>query len=139
MILVVNAGSSSLKLALFTESLRQTLATAVTEIGAAARLAHAGHSSPVHAPTQAAALQALLIAAIHGLAVLAPTLPQTASFDTAFHATNPPEVTRYALPDIPPPRACADDYAICNDRLQRPFAQRFTTKAILQESARSDI
>lgn len=39
------------------------------------------------------------LAAIEALAGLAPDLPQFASFDTAFHATNPEVTRRYALPD----------------------------------------
>ena len=38
------------------------------------------------------------LAAITTLARLAPDLPQTATFDTAFHATNPEVAARYALP-----------------------------------------
>lgn len=38
------------------------------------------------------------LAAIRAVALLAPGLPQTVSFDTGFHAANPPEATRYALP-----------------------------------------
>ena len=39
------------------------------------------------------------LVAIEALAGLAPDLPQFASFDTAFHATNPEVARRYALPD----------------------------------------
>jgi acetate kinase len=38
------------------------------------------------------------LAAIRALQTLAPDLPQYASFDTAFHATNPDVATRYAVP-----------------------------------------
>jgi acetate kinase len=38
------------------------------------------------------------LSAIRAIAELAPALPQFASFDTAFHATNPEEALRYALP-----------------------------------------
>jgi acetate kinase len=38
------------------------------------------------------------LAAIRALQTLAPNLPQYASFDTAFHATNPDVATRYAIP-----------------------------------------
>ncbi len=38
------------------------------------------------------------LAAIETLAKLAPELPQFASFDTAFHTTNPDVATRYAIP-----------------------------------------
>lgn len=46
--------------------------------------------APLHNPAN--------LAAIETLARLAPGLPQTASFDTAFHATNPDVATRYAVP-----------------------------------------
>jgi len=38
------------------------------------------------------------LAAIDALATIAPQLPQFASFDTAFHTTNPDVATRYAIP-----------------------------------------
>ncbi|MDJ0824044.1 MAG: acetate/propionate family kinase [Rhodobacter sp.] len=40
------------------------------------------------------------LAAIEALAEAAPDLPQFASFDTAFHATNPDVATRYAIPKM---------------------------------------
>lgn len=40
------------------------------------------------------------LAAIDALADLAPDLPQFASFDTSFHATNPEVATRYAIPKM---------------------------------------
>ncbi len=40
------------------------------------------------------------LAAIEALAAVAPDLPQFASFDTAFHATNPKVATRYAIPKM---------------------------------------
>ncbi len=40
------------------------------------------------------------LAAIEALAEIAPDLPQFASFDTAFHATNPDVATRYAIPKM---------------------------------------
>jgi len=40
------------------------------------------------------------LAAIDVLAELAPGLPQYASFDTSFHATNPEVATRYAIPKM---------------------------------------
>ena len=150
LILVLNAGSSSLKAATFTTDLVETDTISVSEIGPNARLTHRGLTEPTNAPTHAAALTLILqtlgpktyIAAAHrivhggpnltapahlipailaeiescaalaplhnppalnairALQTLMPTLPQTASFDTAFHATNPPEATRFALPDI---------------------------------------
>ncbi len=39
------------------------------------------------------------LAAVEALAALAPDLPQFASFDTAFHATNPPVARRFAIPE----------------------------------------
>jgi acetate kinase len=39
------------------------------------------------------------LAAIDRISALMPDLPQCASFDTAFHATNPEVALRYALPD----------------------------------------
>ncbi|CTQ55569.1 Acetate kinase [Roseibium album] len=39
------------------------------------------------------------LSAIYALQQVAPELPQTASFDTAFHATNPELARRYAIPD----------------------------------------
>ncbi|MCP3970274.1 MAG: acetate/propionate family kinase [Rhodobacteraceae bacterium] len=38
------------------------------------------------------------LAAIEALTAVAPELPQFASFDTAFHSTNPDVATRYAIP-----------------------------------------
>jgi acetate kinase len=46
--------------------------------------------APLHNPAN--------LAAIRALADLAPDLPQFASFDTGFHATNPEVAWRYALP-----------------------------------------
>ncbi len=40
------------------------------------------------------------LAAIRALAAIAPELPQFASFDTSFHATNPDVATRYAIPKM---------------------------------------
>ena len=152
-LLVLNAGSSSVKFMLFGADDAVLLAGAVTEIGGAARLACADRSGPVAAPDHAVAIAAILAAlagaghppvsltacahrVVHGGARLtaptrltpaviaeiaacvplaplhnpanlagiramqaaAPDLPQTASFDTAFHATNPPEATAYAIP-----------------------------------------
>lgn len=58
---------------------------ALTEIAACSALA------PLHNPHQ--------LAAIRALSDLAPELPQYASFDTAFHATNSAVARRYAIPD----------------------------------------
>ena len=158
-ILVVNAGSSSLKLALFDAGLKPVLNASVSEIGGASRLRAGGAARPCPAPDHEAALAAMLreferrghglgrqgsgglaaaghrvvhggrrltapcridaeslaqieacvplaplhnppsLAAIRALARIAPDLPQTASFDTAFHAGNPEEALRYALPE----------------------------------------
>jgi acetate kinase len=46
--------------------------------------------APLHQPHN--------VAAIRALKARLPTLPQVACFDTAFHATQPPEATRFALP-----------------------------------------
>ena len=158
-VLVVNAGSSSIKLAVFSAASEPLLYTAVTRIGPEALLSIAGTGRSVAATDHPAALSVLLtavaeqgfplagfaaaghrvvhggpdltapcrvtpatlaaitacipqaplhnphnLAAIRALAVLAPDLPQTTSFDTAFHATNPPEAIRFALPDEPATR-----------------------------------
>ncbi|MDH3264473.1 MAG: acetate kinase [Paracoccaceae bacterium] len=152
-ILVVNAGSSSLKVKLFSEGMAEIDSAAVSEIGGAARLAASGREEPRDAPDHDAAamlifaalaarghgvetlaaagnrvvhggrrltqpcrltpetlaeIEALVplaplhnpanLAGIRALARLAPGLPQTASFDTAFHATNPEVALRYAIP-----------------------------------------
>lgn len=154
MLLVVNAGSSSVKIALFDDHLAQVLAGSVTEIGgkgelkvgattyacevddhraafrlllneisafgqplsglraAAHRVVHGGRDlvapcrltkaviseieasvplAPLHNPANLTGIQAL--------AELLPDLPQYASFDTAFHATNSEVSVRYALPN----------------------------------------
>ncbi len=157
MILVVNAGSSSIRLALFDASLAEHLTASVSEIGGSGELrlgpGNRPDRHPVSAPDHEAALTLLLealtraghpvtsltaaahrvvhggtrltaptpltpdtiaaieaciplaplhnpanLAAIHALAHLAPDLPQFASFDTAFHATNPEVATTYPLP-----------------------------------------
>ncbi len=151
--LVINAGSSSIKFALFHSDLTRTLAGSVTEIGGAAELRLGNATSSVNAADHDAALGVIFtslakagvtikeltvaghrvvhggelltapvrvtsevldelgginslaplhnphnLAAIEALARMAPDLPQVACFDTAFHATNPPVATRYALP-----------------------------------------
>ena len=138
MLLVVNAGSSSLKLAVFDADLRQmaqaraerigaggaanhleALQSGLSEMGIAAqdlraaahRVVHGGAGltsacrvtpevlaeidacaslAPLHNPANLMGIQAL--------ADIAPDLPQYASFDTAFHASNPALATTYALP-----------------------------------------
>lgn len=132
MLLVVNAGSSSVKLALFDggemraahnvagldaggheAALMQGMAALGSPaISAAAhRVVHGGEgltatqaiSDQVLAQITAAAALAPLhnpanLACIHAIARLYPHLPQYAAFDTAFHATIPPEEYRYAIP-----------------------------------------
>lgn len=152
-ILVINAGSSSVKAALFDADLTERASATAEEIGGASRLTVGDARAPADLPDHHAALAAILAAfaraghpldgvtaaahrvvhggaaltapcritpavlaaidacvplaplhnpanltAIRALADLAPHLPQYASFDTAFHATNPPVALRYALP-----------------------------------------
>lgn len=138
MLLVVNAGSSSLKLAVFDAALHQVaqaraerigtggaadhveaLGAGLAEMGIAARdLRAAGHrvvhgGADLTAPCRVTAAVEDGVAAcatlaplhnpanlmgIRALRRLAPDLPQYASFDTAFHASNPALATTYALP-----------------------------------------
>ena len=134
MLLVVNAGSSSLKLAVYDQALQRVaqarqeriaaggheaaLRDGMAEIGlpvsafsaAAHRVVHGGSKltascridSMVTAQIEACSPLAPLhnpanLSGIRALAALAPDLPQYASFDTAFHATNPEVAQRYAL------------------------------------------
>ncbi len=133
MLLVVNAGSSSVKVALF-DGLDEVRRGQVAEIGtgghraalegllaegfgagmtaAAHRVVHGGAAltgtmrvdaavlagieacvtlAPLHNPANLAGIRALMD--------LTPGLPQFASFDTGFHATNPEVARRYAVPD----------------------------------------
>ncbi len=133
MLLVVNAGSSSVKVALF-DGLDEVRRGQVPEIGtgghraalegllaegfgagmtaAAHRVVHGGAAltgtmrvdaavlagieacvtlAPLHNPANLAGIRALMD--------LTPGLPQFASFDTGFHATNPEVARRYAVPD----------------------------------------
>jgi len=153
MILVLNAGSSSLKSALFAPDLTLLHTAHVAEIGGTSRLTTGGTTAQAQAPDHDTALRLILqaladagrpvarltaaahrvvhggadltapvlltparlariaaatplaplhnpanLACIHAMQALAPALPQTASFDTAFHATNPAVATTYALP-----------------------------------------
>jgi len=153
MILVVNAGSSSIKIAVFDDGLGERLSGIADGIGGSGRLRIGDMSEAREFADHDSALRALLsgldqagyplsrlraaahrvvhggteitapvritpevvaaidrcaalaplhnphnLAAIETLARLAPDLPQTASFDTAFHATNPEVALRYALP-----------------------------------------
>lgn len=137
MLLVVNAGSSSVKLALY-DGLELAAKASVDRIGAggpaghaeamaeglaamkvpaadltaaAHRVVHGGSafraphrvSPKVLAGIEACAPLAPLhnpanLLGIRAVARLSPDLPQYASFDTAFHATNPEVATTYALP-----------------------------------------
>lgn len=154
MILVLNAGSSSLKAALFHPDLTPALTASVAEIGGASQLTIHSTKTAAPAPDHKTALNLILaaltaanypltlitaaahrivhggatlttpvkltpaivaeiracsplaplhnpanLAAIDALSHLAPTLPQYASFDTAFHATIPAVGTTYALPE----------------------------------------
>jgi len=153
MILVVNAGSSSIKVAVFDGGLAELLSGIAEGIGSAGRLKIGDTADAQDFPDHESALRAVLsgldatgypltrfraaahrvvhggteitepvritpdtiaaigrcaalaplhnphnLAAIDTLARLAPDLPQTASFDTAFHATDPEVALRYALP-----------------------------------------
>lgn len=132
MLLVVNAGSSSVKVAMYV-GLTQIRKAQIGEIGpgghraalealladgfsagmtaVAHRVVHGGARliracrldaevlaeiagcvplAPLHNPAN--------LSAIRALAEIAPDLPQYASFDTGFHATNPDVALRYALP-----------------------------------------
>ena len=135
MLLVVNAGSSSIKLAVFDADLREVARAQLAEIAqggqssalteglrhvgvtvadltaAAHRVVHGGAGLTKACrvdPHVLAALEACVplaplhnpanLMGIRAVATLAPDLPQFASFDTAFHATNPDVATRYAIP-----------------------------------------
>lgn len=153
MILVLNAGSSSLKAELFAPDLSSLFTAQVSEIGGAstlragerreaamapdhdaalalilAAMSAAGHAPAsltaaahrvVHGgadltapcrltPDTLAAIEACVplaplhnpanLAGIRAMAHLLPDLPQYASFDTAFHATNDALATTYAIP-----------------------------------------
>ncbi|MCT4556949.1 MAG: acetate/propionate family kinase [Pelagimonas sp.] len=154
-ILVFNAGSSSIKFALFDETMSETLSGMADAIGGASRLKVGDTSRDLPMIDHRAALTAILAAleqegihpsdlraaahrVVHGgrkltapvrltkeardeiaacsplaplhnphnlsaietLAEIAPDLPQFASFDTSFHATNPEVATRYAIPKM---------------------------------------
>ncbi|MFY9239363.1 MAG: acetate kinase [Roseovarius sp.] len=155
-ILVINAGSSSIKAAVFDTGFEVLETAEASGIGGAGRVRVGTTSEACALPDHAAALNAVLgrfvargvtlaalagvghrvvhggtdltapalitprtraqiaaciplaphhnihhLAAIDAVARLAPDLPQTASFDTAFHATNPDVARRFALPDVP--------------------------------------
>ncbi len=153
MLLVINSGSSSIKLALFDRGLSEVLAGRVSEIGGTGRVEIGNTNQRAEIPDHRAALSAAFAAlqaegfalssltavahrivhggarltapcritpsvlaeiaaciplaplhnpanltAIRALATIAPDLPQYASFDTGFHASNPEVATTYALP-----------------------------------------
>ena len=153
MILVLNAGSSSLKATVFHDDLSPAGRFQVSEIGGAATLRFRPRTQSVTAPDHAAALRLILdamaaencgldritavghrvvhganrldtttrvadwvidliadcadlaplhnpanLAGIRAVAAIAPDLPQFVCFDTAFHLTNSPVATTYALP-----------------------------------------
>lgn len=155
-ILVLNAGSSSIKFAVFDPDLTLVTNGIAAEIGVAGFLRIDGKDEACPLPDHRAALACILdalaargiapgglgaaahrvvhggtrlvqpvritpevlaeiaacsplaplhnphnLAAIEALAAIAPGLPQYASFDTAFHATNPEVATRYAIPRLP--------------------------------------
>ncbi len=152
-ILVFNAGSSSIKFALFDAALHRRMSGLADEIGGEGRLHIGDTETPSRFADHGAALKAVLGAlagqdirmdnlagaahrVVHGgralaapcrltpeaiagieacvplaplhnphnltliraVADIAPGLPQYASFDTAFHATNPEVALRYAIP-----------------------------------------
>lgn len=154
-ILVLNAGSSSIKFAVFDAALAELLSGIAAGIGGQSFLDVGGNRTDVPLIDHRAALTAVLkalekhgvsignlraaahrvvhggrkltepvritpevrneisacsplaplhnphnLAAIDTLAELAPKLPQFASFDTSFHATNPDVATRYAIPKM---------------------------------------
>ncbi|MFP7672282.1 acetate/propionate family kinase [Marivita sp. S0852] len=154
-ILVLNAGSSSIKFAVFDADLTETLSGMTDAIGGASTLRIGDETRDVALADHAGALAAILDAladrgitpdtlravghrVVHGgpnltrpmrvtddvraeianctplaplhnphnlapmdaLARLAPNVPQFASFDTSFHATNPSVATRYAIPKM---------------------------------------
>ncbi len=130
MLLVVNAGSSSLKLGLFhgPHQVAQARVDVTADYGAALQAGLAAMGNPVFlaaahrvvhggaaltgpcriTPAVRAQIAALVglaplhnpaaLAGIDVLAALHPALPHYASFDTAFHATNPQVAVRYAIP-----------------------------------------
>ncbi|MCC1491372.1 acetate/propionate family kinase [Cognatishimia sp. F0-27] len=155
-ILVLNAGSSSIKLAVFDDALTECITGMAEAIGGASAIRLGGTHEALPLPDHRTALGALIerlgacgyplssfraaahrvvhggaslsgpvritaktraeiasctplaplhnphhLAAIDSISALAPGLPQYASFDTAFHATNPEVATRYAIPSLP--------------------------------------
>ena len=154
-VLVLNAGSSSIKFAVFDADLTETLSGIAEAIGGASTLKVGSETTEIPLADHTAALAAILdelstrgitpdslsavghrvvhggakltepmrvtpavkdeianctplaplhnphnLAPMRALEELAPNLPQFASFDTSFHATNPKVATRYAIPKI---------------------------------------
>lgn len=154
-VLVLNAGSSSIKFAVFDGDLTEHVSGSAEAIGGASTIRIAGQTREMPLIDHQAALRAILkalsdrgitaeslraaghrvvhggrklsapvrinedtrteianctplaplhnphnLAAIDTLADIAPSLPQFASFDTAFHASNPDVATRYAIPKM---------------------------------------
>jgi acetate kinase len=114
-ILVVNAGSASLKLRLVAEDESVVELGSLGEAGDVAavghRVVHGGsrfrEPVVVDARVRGAIEELEAIAPLHNAPALAgieqagralPGVPQVAVFDTAFHATIPPEASTYAIP-----------------------------------------
>ena len=116
-ILVVNAGSTSLKLSLVqddesTETVQSLDAVAAGDLDAVAhRVVHGGpyFTEPVviDDPARQAIHDLETLAPLHNAPALRgiaeatsshPNVPHVAVFDTAFHATIPPEASTYAIP-----------------------------------------
>jgi acetate kinase len=103
MILVVNAGSSSIKVALFSAVLSEVMAGQVNGIGGALGHIDLGtDDKDIAAPDHSAALNAILAS----LAAQGATPDQLTACahrvvygGTAFHATNPDVATAYAIPN----------------------------------------
>ena len=127
-ILVVNAGSTSLKLSLVAEDETSETVGSLADVdpaaldGVAHRVVHGGPAfrDPV-------VIDDDVRAAVRGLEEVAPlhnapairgieeatdalgTVPQVAVFDTAFHASIPAEAATYAVPR----RSCGSSYPTC--------------------------
>jgi acetate kinase len=124
-ILVVNAGSTSMKLSLVDEDGRSEKVGALHEAEGMAAVTHrivhggarfrdpvvvdAGVRAELDGLTDLAPLHnAPALRALDEATALLPSLPQIAVFDTAFHATLPDEAATYALP-----RSWRNDWGIC--------------------------
>jgi len=70
---------------------REFAGAARIDAAALARIEALSELAPLHQPHN--------LMAIRAIAKLRPDLPQTASFDTAFHRTMPPDARRLSLPD----------------------------------------